>query len=660
MTTARQATWLLAALLPLAAPAGLSAAPTPAPAPEVTVGPDLRPAGVFGRVLGEVQPLEAVRVYAYQLADFSMERVVTDEDGAFRFPDLPAGLYKIIAHKAGFVPAVVMLTRARQDAKQFLEVELAAEASAAGSAEDFWSVRDRIPPDVLREMDAPGVGPRLADSRFGPAGPAGFRSSPTLDHRFATEMEAMTGVEHLPASGEALLSGGQVGFEGSMGGLRLGVSGDYWRLGPGGGVDPAGDVDGLARHLALEVEGSDSQLLVSTLSQHLAGSGDEPVDYEAHRLSWGKRFESSRAHVAAQYTSQDNYYADAAWAPAEVPRSSTAWELEGSYTLEASERSSFQAGLRYRDRAVGLAPVEAFPDDRLTGDALQDERLDLFGRGGVRMRPTVLVEYGLYTTLRDGSLSLTPHGGLVLQLGDDWRASALASGKVSTDGMEGPRDFIPAFYHASNPCTQGEESCYKVSLSRETQGGESGLSVGAVQREIGETLRLFFDDDFFNHVESLYLVRGDELPELQLGVSRRVSPKILARVESNVGEGGGGIVYATDRERYENSVRYLVTSVDTRFQGTETGLFVSFHHLEQELDPIRGGLRAADQDRNRLELQRLQLMLTQDLDILFDLAADWALKLNMEVSRGSVLFGAPTGDADELRRKILGGFAVKF
>jgi hypothetical protein len=278
----------------------------------------------------------------------------------------------------------------------------------------------------------------------------------------------------------------------------------------------------------------------------------------------------------------------------------------------------------------------------------------------MRLRPAVLVEYGLYTTLRDGSLSLTPHGGLVLQLGDDWQASALASGKVSSEDRQVPQDFIPAFYHASNPCTQGEQSCYKVSLSRSTQQGESALSVGAVHREIGETLRLFFDDDFFNHVESLYLVRGDELPEVQFGVSRKVTPKILARLESNVGEGGGGILYATGQERYENSVRYLVTSIDTRFQGTETGLFVSFHHLEQELDPVRDALQVTDHDRTRLELQRLQLMLTQDLDILFDVAADWALKLNMEVSRGSVLFGPPAADSDELRRKILGGFAVKF
>jgi hypothetical protein len=61
----------------------------------------------------------------------------------------------------------------------------------------------------------------------------------------------------------------------------------------------------------------------------------------------------------------------------------------------------------------------------------------------------------------------------------------------------------------------------------------------------------------------------------------------------------------------------------------------------------------------RMELQRLQLMLTQDLNILLDLAADWAVKLNMEVSRGNPVSGSDIDD-EELRRRILGGFAVRF
>ena len=636
----------------LGAPSPAAAWPEPAAAAvaERREGP-----GIHGRVLGEIEPLSAARVYAYQLADFNLREVRTNEQGRFRFSDLPAGLYKIIAHKPGFVPAVVMLTRARSDTRQFLELQLAVEPPGEVRAgEDFWSIRDRIPADVLREItkpEEPPAGLRLADSPF-----ARDAAAPVAS--FATEMEAMTGVEQLASTGEALLAGGQVGLEGQMGGVRVGLSGDYWRLGPSGAELGDAQAQGQMRQFAVQLEGGAARVALSTRSQRLVGTDEEPVDFEAHRLSWSQAVgETGRAHLAGGYTSQVNYYSQSAVTPIEIPRDSSSWEVEGSYTVAATERTSFQSGFRYRDRQVAVAPAQAFGGDDPT---LDEERLDLFGRSGTRVRPAVLVEYGLYTTLRDGSVSFIPQGGLVVQLGDDWQASTLVSHKVRTDEEVGPRDFIPAFYHESSACTQGEESCYKVLLSRD--GESTDLSLGAVHRRIGETLRLFFNEDFFNHLESLYLVRGDELPELQFGLTRRITPQLLARIESNVGSGGGGIFYATDRSQYENSVRYLVTSLDTHYQGTATGLFVSFHHLEQELEPLGQSL-AADQDparMPRLELERLQLMLTQDLNILLDLAADWAVKLNMEVSRGSVAFGADPSADDQLRRRILGGFAVKF
>lgn len=646
----------LATLALLGWVASVPAAADPAPAPTAVTAVEARSAGgVFGRVVGEVEPLSAARVYAYQLADLTLRQVATNEEGQFRFPDLPAGLYKIIAHKAGFVPAVVMLTRGREDARQFLELELASQQAADRAPdEDFWAVRDRIPADVLRDILTPERvgGELLADSPFA--------HRPRVDlPGFATEMEAMTGVDQVPTLGEALLTGGQVGVEGHMGPVRVGLSGDYWRLGPSG-TYPDARAGGQMRHVALQVEGGPTEMSLSTRSQRLVGADDDPVDFEVHRLSWTQEVGAdSRAHLAAQYSSQMNYYGYSPLAPVEIPRQSSSWAVEGTYTRDASERASFQGGFRYRDRTVGVAAAQGFGGSDPT---LQEERLDLFGRSGLRVRPAVLVEYGLYTTLRDGSLSLVPQGGLVLQLGDAWQASTLVSQKLTTDDAPGPRDFVPAFYHESNACTQGEESCYKVLLTRRLAGEESSFSLGAVHREIGETLRLFFNDDFFNHLESLYLVRGDELPELQLGATRRIAPKLLARIESHVGSGGGGIFYATDLSQYENSVRYLVTSLDTHYQGTATGLFVSFHHLEQELEPLAGpAVQDGAEAPPHLELQRLQLMLTQDLNILLDLAADWAVKVNMEMSRGSVLFSSEdSGRDDEIRRRILGGFAVRF
>ena len=83
---------------------------------------DSRQVGVAGRVVGEASPLSAAQIYAYQLADLSLHKVLTDTQGNFLFQNLPTGLYKIIAHKSGFLPVVVMLTRTTAQAYQFLEL----------------------------------------------------------------------------------------------------------------------------------------------------------------------------------------------------------------------------------------------------------------------------------------------------------------------------------------------------------------------------------------------------------------------------------------------------------------------------------------------------------------------------------------------------------
>ncbi|MEE8139007.1 MAG: carboxypeptidase-like regulatory domain-containing protein, partial [Thermoanaerobaculia bacterium] len=99
----------------------------PAAASADSTDPSALAGALEGRVSRATTPLPASAVYAYRLADFSLRKVVTDGEGDFLFDRLPAGLYKIIAYKAGFVPAVALLTRATEGTRQFLEMQLIEE-----------------------------------------------------------------------------------------------------------------------------------------------------------------------------------------------------------------------------------------------------------------------------------------------------------------------------------------------------------------------------------------------------------------------------------------------------------------------------------------------------------------------------------------------------
>jgi hypothetical protein len=726
-----------APLAPPAAPGTPAAGAAGAAPKHLTASGAVRSAssgtGLAGRVTGNASPLAAVGVYAYQLADLALFKVMTDAQGNFLFRDLPAGLYKIIAHKPGFLPVVIMVTRDTAKAYQFLELQLAQRAAqgprgplgssantasaarmtgAANSADgDFWALRARIPADVLRDIEASDVagteqGQTKSANAPAPATPAspgisaagasgGMGSGSTVSNaalastgRFHTEVQAMTGMANVAQVGVGQVSSGKLGIEGQLGQVQVGLSGRFWQMssdsllaGTGTGSArpaPSSSADGKTSAMSLDLEaGPSSRITVTSLNNHLlprtANGPGEPVGLDHYQVSWSQKLgENSHSDFAAQYTSENNYNRQSAIDPAYIPGASRTWNVEGSYTTGLGEDSSLQAGFRYRESMLGLTPAVAtgsLGSSSLTasttlpplaapvaGLAPDHQTVDFFSRGGSRLQPALLVEYGLYTTLLDGSVSLTPQGGLVLQMDEGWQARGSATHRVYQQNAVNP-EFLPALFKESDLCEQGGKACYELSLSRHA-GEDDAISISGIDRLVGQTLRLYFSDVVFDRLESLYLVPGDRVPELHFVVSHRLTPQIKTSFESSFAMGGGGVFIGADGHPYKNQVRYMVTSLDTRFLNSATGVFVAFHHLTQGQAPVGGGAAAAALAGAPVDLDRLQLMISQDLSFLYNLASQWALQVNMELSRGTAPFLTSTDT--QLHRRILGGIAVRF
>ena len=583
---------------------------------------------IEGKVVGGDRPISKASVYAYEVASYALEKVRTDSRGRFLFRSLPAGMYKLIAHKQGFVPTVSLLLRRKADEHQYVEIQMRDEpVGDVRQGEDYWSVRSRLPPDVLRDIQ-----------RFWRRDEDAFESGMTLSgvSRIGGEMLAHGGLEHLgEGMGEAQYTSAEFEVQGAVGAMQLGLNGQYQLLASQGslGRDHLPDAEARSVAVALETRG-DAKLSVTSATGQTVNMRDgdlAPVDLESYQV----RFSSpagnrGRSDVTAQFIQEANYH-QRGWAdPMEIPEASRTWQLEGVYTGELTDRTSLEAGVSYRQRTgEGRFPT-GFHSNDLAGDPLSDETLGVYGLAGSQILPRVMVEYGLFSSVRDGSLSLMPHGGMVVDLGAKWRARTSFARRVETDDPLAPyRGFSSAFFNDETACRNAGEACYEVFFSH--GDNEETISVGAVHREYAE------------------------LPELQFSMVRRIAPKVLAKLESNIASGGGGIFYATDELPYENQVRYLVTSLDTRFQHTSTGVFVAFHHLEQELNPAveTGGDTASE-----VEMQRLQLMLTQDLNVLADFASNWAVRFNVELSRGATPYRLTTDD--ELYKKLTGGISVSF
>lgn len=608
--------------------------------------------GVGGLVRGESSPLSAAHVYAYQLTDLSLHQVLTDAQGSFLFRDLPAGFYKIIAHKVGFAYAVIPLARKTAQAYQHLEVDLPQRpAGQAEKGDDFWGLVSQVPSDVLHEIERVEAGDEIQRlTGFG----SGNRLA--LPGSFKGEMLAQTGVDGIAAPG-GQMAGAGVGLQGMLGETQVDLHGHFTQLSPGATFLPAGGGMGTGQSssLAFDVAHGPGRVSFQSFNNRQvtrSESGDyAPVDLEHYQVSWSQNVgENGRSEMAALYTSESNLHRQATVVPLSIPDSSRNLSFEWAYTENFSDRSSLQAGMRYRQREFGLG--DAATNGKTGNNGWQDlSSIDLFSRGGLRVQPAVLMEYGLYSTLSDGTVALTPQGGVVLQLASDWQLETTAAHRIYRDQPVVP-DFLPTLFEQRDLCERGSASCYQMNLTHKV-GNDDALTFGAAQRKVGDTLRLYFSDDFFDRTESLYLVRGDQLPELRLGFQHKISPKVTTKLDASMASGGGGLFLASDGLPYQNKVRYLVTSLDTQFLGTSTGIFVAFHHLEQQLDPVGMGRPVSQMD-----FERLQLMVNQNLNFLLNLASQWAVQLNMELSRG--LDPTTNVASDTVRRRILGGIAVKF
>jgi hypothetical protein len=348
---------------------------------------------------------------------------------------------------------------------------------------------------------------------------------------------------------------------------------------------------------------------------------------------------------------ESNFYRDQRFASLAVPNSSETLELAGSYQTDAGPAGLLRTGISYRERRSG----DLF-DTWYGASPLADERIDLFGLGDVRVHKDVGIQYGLFTTVRADGVAAAPHVGVSLDLGERWQAEASGRQRFAETTSQAFLDFLPVYYGVLSECSVVESACYRVRLSRRL--GESGkVSLAGIHRAYSDAVRVYFSEDFFDQLETLFFVAGDELPELQLVVERRLSPNVIARFASNVARGGGG-VFDASAQSYGNRVAYVVTSVETSFENTETDVQLAYRSVEQQMLPLTQLAGPSGHQLMAVEMDRLRLLVTQNLRALLGLSSDWAVLLDLQLSRGAESFASLADD--EIRRRVVGGIAVRF
>ena len=658
-------------LAPVAAVALFAAAPVRAGLDVPSLG-DPTAGRLVGRVHAGKAPLPEAQVYVYDVADSSKVLATTDRFGRYAFQPLPAGIYRVIAHRPGYVPAVAELTRTTGESVQSLDFELGTRARRSGrdgkdDDEDFWSIRARIPSDVLRQIQ---IAEAIADDSDWALETAIQRE------RFEAELRTLSGIEEAGEAG-ALVLGSQLDLRSRFGETQLALRSDLREFKRQAFMaDTAQQPVGDSQAFALDVNHRGSNIQFTSQRHRFqgpqAGAWDDLDSLAAGLESYGVRVEQAAgggaSHFEARYTADNNFhhgfgdlYAgpsgvhSRALAAIDSPMSSTTLEFRGAYERQLTASTSLETGISYRER-------QAYGDGRLSSWGEDPhQRFDVFGQGDWEIQPTVILEYGMFSTLSDGSLSFTPQAGFVVELGPHWLASIAASQRVDSEQFLF-RDFLPVQYQDDDTCSTTYEHCYRVKLSRRlgASGQDHGFEFGVNRRQFADNVRLYFSRDIFDRLESLLLVDGDQVEEVQFGLQQRLGEKILTRVSTSAAVGGGGLLRAKDGGSLRNDVRYLVASADTRFERSSTGVLVAYRWVEQELSPVThdvADFRPAGLD-TVLAVERIQLVLTQDLPWVTGLQ-NWALQLEMQLSRGHVPIESGN-DPDQVRRRVVAGIAVRF
>lgn len=558
---------------------------------------------VLGNVTNAARPVGNALVIALNLNTLEASQTFSGADGAFNLPNLPAAVYKIIAVKAGFSPAMTMIVPTKQKQRVALKLENEKEASAN---QRIWELRASLPPDVLRELDNVMSEERLA-----------ALPSDTSMPRFRGEMSSMTGVS--PAAATPAFSQTALGVESRLGDTwQLGFHGNLHRV-----IDPTDEhfaaplAESSVMQMELRSSPVDSVRVASTKSWWRYGNdgvASSDADLRSHNIEW----EHGDARVQVRYLAQQNLFV--------ANPGSDLIEVAGDTTLLHSGRTDIGVALRVTQESV-----------RNTTNAIY-RTADVTTTANVDMAPSLMLQYGMSSRVGVDGAEWAPRTGAEWKLSK--RTSLVASGLYKV--FDRPReDLVPSIVAWTDESSVLPKYSYSFGIVNGDDQREGFSAIATVMRA-DTPLRVIFTDAFAQFWDGLYVDTGDVRRDLRLAYRRELMKRVLVNLSSSA-----GIVKPPVAAAIANAgTKHFVTGdLDSTYQPTGTTLSLSYREMRQ---PLRGG---------DYRSERVNVRIAQSLHILLDMK----LLAGVEVARAeNSPYLLDTVDPDGLTRKYIGGLAFNF
>jgi hypothetical protein len=561
---------------------------------------------VLGSVTNAARPVGNALVIALNTQSFEAIQTYSGTDGAFSLPKLRAGVYKIIAVKQGFMPAIATIAPTRPNHRVALKLENEKQARGRDTNQELWELRGSLPPDVLRDLDAM-MAPAEVETYELP--------------RFRGEMVSMTGMTQ-PASPAYAQTA--VGVQGRIG--------DTWQVGIRGNMqrfeDPTDEISfgkpiAESSVMSMEVRSSptESVRVASTKSSWLytepdAAGGDRQADVRAHNVEW----QHGESRVAVRYFQQDNLFQSS-------PAGSNLLEIAGNTPVLQTRRNDLGIALRVRQESV-----------ESTDNPLRTA--DLSANGTLSVVPALMLHYGVASRLRMDSQEWAPRTGAEWKVTNGFALIASGLYKVSDrhpSGAVAPPSIV--FWAEDGSVLPRYSYSFGIVSGK---SGKNRLTAIATVTAIDAPQRLVFTDGYDHFWDGLYVDSGDIRRDVRVMYRREIGNLFAFDITTTAGTATSQQAALAGRKKV-----YMTGDLQSTFHPTRTTLAVSYREIEQPRED--GG---ADYRTERINLQMAQsLYLPVDIKVLIGL--ELARAENSPFLLDSLML-------DETSKKYIGGLALNF
>ena len=573
---------------------------------------------VLGNVTSSARPVGNALVIALNLNSLEAIETFSGNDGAFALPQLPSGVYKIIAMKYGFSPAIETVVPTKKDHR--LKLRLETEKQSRSSNQQIWEIRGSLPPDILRDIDMVMTPP---PDPIGPVATAEYAVP-----RFKGEMMSMTGM----TSGTT--SASSPAFAQTALGLQSRL-GDNWQLGFRGNLHRVEDpndnqsfgtpvAEASAAQIELRSSPTDSYRLASTRSWWRYRDDLPDDSHQADIRSNNFEWQHGDSRVQVRYLAQQNIFV--------ATPGSALIEVAGDTNVIKTQRNDVGVSLRVTQESLRNTP------GTITGPTLRTA--DLTANAKFVLVPAFTIDYGMSSRVGLYGTEWAPRSGAELKVGKDTVIVVSGMYKV-VDATQ--QNTLPSVIVWSDDSHLLPHYSYSGGIVSGDPTREHFSVIGTVSAA-DTPLRIVFTDGLEHFWDGLYIDAGDIRRDVRIAFRKEVGHHLLVDVSSMAGTAGPAHASNTS---HGSEKLYLAGDVESTFSPTRTTLAVSYRQIQQP--QLNGG------DPSRT--QRVDFRVAQSLHLPLDLK----VLLGIELARSEnsrILLDAL--DADGNTRRYIGGLAVNF